>query len=155
MISPFIRFGLRPSMNDRPIIIHSLEDAKAALAIAAELGVPVTLRSAPGAGRYLGASVFRDMVDVAAGSAPPVTVTTIFDCGDDPGLALGALRLGLKVIRTSITGDAKDRIAEIAAQTGARLDEDISMPVLDLLPTKNKEAALRSWLSQGKQNADK
>lgn len=136
-------------MNDRPIIIHSLQDAKAALAVAAELGVPVTLRSAAGVGRYLGASVFRDMVDEAAGPTPPITVTTIFDCGDDPGLALGALRLGLKVIRISITGDAKNRIAEIAAQTDARLDEDISTPVLDLLPLDDKEAALRSWLSQG------
>lgn len=137
-------------MDDRPIIIHSLEDAKAALAVAAELGVSITFRSAVGAGRYLGASVFRDMVDEAAGPTPPIAVTTIFDCGDDPGLALGALRLGLKVIRISITGDAKDRIAEIAAQTDARLDEDISIPVLDLLALENKEAALRNWLSPRK-----
>ena len=43
-------------MNERPIIVHSLEDAEAALAAAADLGVPVTLRSPPGAARYLGAT---------------------------------------------------------------------------------------------------
>ena len=52
-------------MNERPIIVHSLEDAEAALAAAADLGVPVTLRSAPGAARYLGATVFRDMISEA------------------------------------------------------------------------------------------
>lgn len=136
-------------MSDRPIIVHSLEDAKAALGVAAELGVPLTVQSAPGAGRYLGASVFRDMIDEAAGPTPPVAVTCVFDCGDDPGLALGALRIGLKVIRTSVTGEAKDRIAEIAAQTGARLDKNDSSPVLDLLELEDKETALRTWLTEG------
>ena len=115
-------------MNDRPIIVHSLEDAKTALGVAAEIGVPLILQSAPGAGRYLGASVFKDMVDEAAGPTPPVAVTCIFDCGDDPGLALGALRLGLKVIRTDVTGETKDRLAQIAARTGARLDESDAAP---------------------------
>lgn len=140
-------------MSDRPIIIHCLEDARAAIAVAAELGVPVTLRSAPGSGRYLGAIVFRDMVDEAAGSNPPVAVTSVFDCGDDPGLALGALRGGLKVIRSGVTGEAKDRIAEIAAQTGARLDENDAVPVLDLLELVDKETALKTWLTQGEGNA--
>ncbi len=140
-------------MNDRPIIVHSLEDAKMALGVAAELDVPLILQSAPGAGRYLGASVFRDMVDEAAGPTPPVAVTCIFDCGDDPGLALGALRLGLKVIRTDVTGEAKDRLAQIAARTGARLDESDAAPVLDLSQLEDKEAALKTWLAEGKKNA--
>lgn len=142
-------------MSDRPIIIHCLEDARAAIAVAVELGVSVTLRNAPGSGRYLGAAVFRDMVDEAAGSNPPVAVTSVFDCGDDPGLALSALRGGLKVIRSDVTGEAKDRIAEIAAQTGARLDGNEAAPVLDLLELTDKEAALRTWLTQGMENAGK
>ena len=36
-------------MRGRAIIVHSLDHAKAALSAAAELGVPVTLLSAPGA----------------------------------------------------------------------------------------------------------
>ncbi len=44
-------------MKNRPIIVHSLEDARAAVAVAAELGLAVTLRSAPGAEAYLGAQV--------------------------------------------------------------------------------------------------
>jgi hypothetical protein len=57
-------------MKDRPIIVHSLKDAQAAVTVAAELGVPVTLRSAPGAARYLGAAVFREMIAEASRSGP-------------------------------------------------------------------------------------
>ena len=87
-------------MNERPIIVHSLEDAEAALAAAADLGVPVTLRSAPGAARYLGATVFRD----------------------------------------------------IAAQSGARVDfgDEDSIEALDLLDLDDPEAAVRTWLREGK-----
>ena len=143
-------------MKDRPIIVHSLQDAKAALAVAQDLRLPVTLRSAPGAARYLGATVFRDMIDEAARSHPDVAVTSVFDCGSDPGLALGALRHGLKTIRVSVTGEVRERIADIAAQSGARLEEDGEEegdgnggPALDLLDLDDPEAAVRVWLTEG------
>ena len=41
-------------MKDRPVIVHNLEDARTAVRVAAELGCPVTLWSAPGAAAYLG-----------------------------------------------------------------------------------------------------
>ncbi len=145
-------------MKDRPIIVHGLKDAKAAVAVASDLGVPVTLRSAPGAALYLGAAVFRDMIKEAQRPHPDVAVTAVFDCGDDPGLALGALRHGLKVIRVSVSGEVLERIADIAAQSGARLEEDeqdsgggacvAGEPVLDLLDVDDPEAAVRSWLTE-------
>ncbi len=142
-------------MKDRPIIVHGLKDAKAAVAMASNLGVPVTLRSAPGAALYLGAAVFRDMIQEAQRPHPDVAVTAVFDCGDDPGLALGALRHGLKVIRVGVSGEVLERIADIAAQSGARLEEDkqdsggaAGEPVLDLLDVDDPEAAVRSWLTE-------
>ena len=145
-------------MKDRPIIVHGLKDAKAAVAAAADLGVPVTLRSAPGAARYLGATVFRDMIQEAQRPHPGVAVTAVFDCGDDPGLALEALRHGLKVIRVSVSAEVRERIADIAAQSGARLEEDgqdsdggacaAGEPVLDLLDMDDLEAVVRSWLTE-------
>lgn len=139
-------------MKDRSIIVHGLKDAKAAVVVASELGVPVTLRSAPGAARYLGATVFRDMIQEAQRPHPGVAVTAVFDCGDDPGLALGALRHGLKVIRVSVSGEVLERIADIAAQSGARVefgDED-NIEALDLLDLDDPEAAVRTWLREGK-----
>ena len=145
-------------MKDRPIIIHGLKDAKAAVAVASDLGVSVTLRSAPGAARILGATVFRDMIQEARRPHPGVAVTAVFDCGEDPGLALGALRHGLKVIRVTVSGEVRERIADIAAQSGARLEEDgrdggdgasaAGGPVLDLLDMEDSEAAVRSWLTE-------
>ena len=145
-------------MKNKPIIVHGLKDAKAAVAVASDLGVPVTLRSAPGAARYLGATVFRDMIQEAQRLHPGVAVTAVFDCGDDPGLALGALRHGLKVIRVSLSGEVRERIAGIAAQSGGRLEEEgpdnggaacaAGEPALDLLDTNDPEAAVWSWLTE-------
>ncbi|MBI1986076.1 MAG: hypothetical protein HYW28_10095 [Rhodospirillales bacterium] len=136
-------------MKDRPVIVHDLDDARAAVAAAAEFGLAsLTLRSAPDAARYLGASVYRDIVRAACRAYPGVAVTAVFDCGADPGLALGALRHGLKVIRLSVAGKARDRIADIAAQSGARLDNsDADQPALDLLDAEDRGAALRTWLT--------
>ena len=152
-------------MKDRPIIVHGLKDAQAAVAAAADLGVPVTLRSAPGAARTLGAAVFRDMIQEAQRRHPGVAVTAVFDCGDDPGLALGALRHGLKVIRVGVAGEVRERIADIAAQSGARLEEDgrdhggaacaAGEPALDLLDMDDPEAAARSWLTEPDNTKDR
>ncbi len=133
-------------MTGRPIIVHSLDHARAALAAADGLGAAVTLRSAPGAAAYLGASVFRDMVAEAARGFPDVPVTAVLDCGNDPGRALNALRQGIKALRLDASADVRRRVAEIAAQTGAGLDEDPS-PALDLLAVADPQAACRAWLS--------
>ncbi len=140
-------------MTDRPIIVHSLEDAKAAVAVAAELGLPVTLRSAPGAQAYLGAQVFRDMIAEAAAPYPATEVTAVFDCGKDPGLALGALRHGLKVIRLDAPPETRDKVADIARQSGARLEETETNDgaALDLLEADDPpdaENRVRPWLSE-------
>jgi hypothetical protein len=97
----------------------------------------------------LGATVFRDMIAEAARPYPGVAVTAVFDCGDDPGLALGALRHGLKVIRLAAGDDARRRVAEIAAAGGARLEDApaADAPALDLLDVRDRRAALMAWLA--------
>lgn len=141
-----------PALKNRPIIVHSLAEAKAAVTVAVDLGLPVILRSAPGAAAYLGAQVFRDMIAEAAGPDCSIAVTAVFDCGGEAGLALGALRHGLKVIRIDAPAETRERIADIAAQTGARLDGangETGMPVLDLLDCGDPEARVRTWLTEG------
>ena len=133
-------------MTGRTIIVHSLDHARAALAAADGLGAAVTLRSAPGAAAYLGATVFRDMVADAALAFPGVPLTAVLDCGKDPGLALNALRHGIKALRLDTAWDVRRRVADIAAQTDAVLDED-SGPALDLCAVANPEAASRAWLA--------
>ncbi|NQV84187.1 MAG: hypothetical protein HQ494_10250 [Rhodospirillales bacterium] len=139
-------------MTDRPIIVHSLEDARAAVAVAADLGCRVTLRSAPGAAAYLGPQVFRDMIEEASLEHAGTLVQAVFDCADDPGLALGALRQGLKVVRIDAPAEIVEKITDIAAQTGARVEapgqEGAPSEPLDLLDRDDAQAAIRIWLTE-------
>lgn len=132
-------------MNAR-IVIHSLAHARAALVAATELDLPVTLTSAPGAAAYLGAPVFREMVAAAEREFPDADVTALLDCGDDAGLALNALRHGLKVIRLKAADPVLARVADIAGQLGATLDPTPDAPALDLLEAADPRQACRDWL---------
>lgn len=140
-------------MKDRPIIVHSLQDAKIAVAVASELGCPVTLQSAPGAAAYLGPQVFRDMIEDAQSGQDATNVRAVFDCGDDPGRALSALRHGLKAILVDAPTETLNKIADIAAQTEAQVepatkdDTGSGAAVLDLLDLDDAQAAIRTWLS--------
>ena len=129
------------------IVIHGLAHAEAALAAAAELGVPVTLISAPSAAGYVGPAWFRAVVEQARAGQPQVDVTAVLDCGDMPGYALAALRDGAKVIRFS--GDTAAKIADIAAQYGAQVIAE-RPEALDLAwverSRRNPERACREWL---------
>ena len=101
------------------IVFHSLAQAEAALAVAGELGLPVTLLSAPSAAGYAGPGWFRSVVAQARAAHPEAQATAVLDCGEFSGLALAALRDGVTLIRFS--GDTADKIADIAGQYGARV----------------------------------
>ncbi|HSR71062.1 MAG TPA: class II fructose-bisphosphate aldolase [Kiloniellales bacterium] len=133
-------------MARRAIIVHSLEQARAALAAAAELGVPVTLVSAPAAAGYLGALAFREMIAEARRGYGSVDLEAILDCGPDPGYVLSALRQGLAAVR--FTGPPKTAavLAEIAAAHGARLLTG-PLPACDLAAERDPPAACRRWLA--------
>ena len=138
-----------PAPQDRPIIIHSLEEAKAAVTVAAELGLPITLRSAPGAAAYLGATVFRDMVLNAAEIFPGARYQAVLDCGDEPGLALGALRHGIKGVRIHNGPELSEKLADIAEQRDAFVYTEKS-DELDLHGMTTPAAACRAWLRDAK-----
>lgn len=134
-------------MKGRPIIVHSLKEARAAVAVAAELGVPVTLASAPEAAGYLGALWFRELVATAAAERPEAEVDAVLDCGDQPGHVMAALRQGLKRVR--FTGP-KSTATTLRALAG-RYDAEIVTGALrahDLMDQAEPEAACRRWLAR-------
>jgi hypothetical protein len=137
---------MKPIENQR-IIIHSAGHARAALSVADEMGVGVTLLSAPGAAAYLGAAVFRDMVAAAREEYPEVEVTAVLDCGDDPGLALGAMRHGIGAVSISNIPEIRAKLRDIANRRGVLVYEEDG-PVLDLVDMTYPLAALRAWLSE-------
>jgi fructose/tagatose bisphosphate aldolase len=133
-------------LTRRAIIVHSLENARAALAAASDLAVPVTLRSAPGAAAYLGPQIFRAMIDAARIDYPEVEVVAVLDCGSDAGFALAAFRAGIECVRVELPAETSVRVADIAEQYGATLDNDHAPP-LDLLDCDLPLEACRTWLA--------
>jgi hypothetical protein len=129
------------------IVVHSLDHAKAALAAALAAKRPITLVSAPGAGASMGAAWFLALVAEAARACPGADADHVLDCADEPGAVLAALRAGAKRIR--FTGDAKvrEKLAAIAAASGAMIEHE-DLPALDLLDARDAEAAARPYLAR-------
>ncbi len=135
-----------------PILVHSLADARAALAAATALGVPVTLASAPGAAGYAGPGWFGEVIAAARAEHPFATLTAVLDCGDAPGHVMAAVRwamaTGGEPFILRFTGDpARDKaLQEIAAAGGLRLIRNLE-PSLDLRQARDPSASCRAWLA--------
>lgn len=129
------------------IIIHGLEDARAALAAARELRVPVAIISAPGGGGYGGAGWFAALVREAQAECPDVPVTAILDCADAPGFVLGAFRAGLKAVRFTGREDVAAKLADIAGAHGAILITG-DVATIDLRGRRDAVAACKTWLGE-------
>jgi hypothetical protein len=100
----------------RILCIHSAAEARTARALAGPTGEGAALRflSAPGAASYLGAAGFRAIL----GEEWP---QAILDCGDAPGRALEALRLGCPAVVLAPHVPAFAALVGIAAAQGAVL----------------------------------
>jgi fructose/tagatose bisphosphate aldolase len=133
-------------VSGKRIIIHSLADARAALAAAQALKVPVTLVSAEGAGGYAGASWFKALVDAAAAEFSEVVLTAVLDCADEPGTALNALRHGIKHLRFTGAAAPRRRLKDIARELGAEIEIGKAPQALDLLDQPNPEEAALAYL---------
>ena len=132
------------------IIINNLEHAEAALSAAVELDIDVILISPPGASATIGATVFRDIVTKAAQNYPQARYKSILDCGDEPGMAMGAFRHGIKGVRISNGPELSKKLEDIAKQRGGFVytspgDE------LDLHNMSDPAAACRTWLTKPEQ----
>ncbi|MBM3580584.1 MAG: hypothetical protein FJX37_01280 [Alphaproteobacteria bacterium] len=108
-------------MTAPAFVVHDLGQAKAALRAAREQGMRLILVSAPGAARTLGPAVWREMMAEAARAEPSAMFEAILDCGSDPGIALGALREGVKAIVLKAPADVFAKVADIARQSGATI----------------------------------
>jgi hypothetical protein len=133
-------------MLTRAILVQDLAQARAAATAASDLGVALTLASAPGAAAYLGPGWARALAKTLAHDYPQVALTLILDCGDRPGLVLAALRLGLRDLRFTGRKQAADKLAEIAMAQGARLNTG-KLRTLDLAREADPAAACRAWLA--------
>jgi hypothetical protein len=122
------------------VIVHGVEDAKAALAP----GLPVTLLSAPGAAMFAGCLWWREIVVLARASHQHTEAIDILDCADASGMAMGALRSG--VCRLVLWPDAPgwDAVAAIAERQGGFVLSQ-APAALDL-GHRNATRRLHGWL---------
>ena len=99
-------------------VIGSLEEARAALA---EARAPVLFVSPPGSAASLGLGYFSALVEAMRAEFPQIANEAVIDCGDDPGRALSALRMGFKIVVLRGHPRARAAVAAIARTLGARL----------------------------------
>lgn len=126
-------------MKEPPqIVVHHLEQARAALASAAGLGCPIELRSAPGAAGYAGVGYLKALGDELGHEL-------LIDCGDDAGLVMAALRTGCRRVAFSGSAELGRRLGDMAAQLGALLVVEAQAPeVVMLQPEDDADAVLRA-----------
>ena len=128
------------------VIVHSLADARAALAVASELRRPIVLASAQGAGGYAGPLWFKGVVEAAAAEFPEASLSSVLDCADEAGTVLLSLRHGIKRVRFTGSAAARKRLQAIAAKLGAEIETGRPKPALDLRDARDPGAALRAYL---------
>jgi len=130
------------------IIVHSLEQARAALAAGQQSGCKVILESAPGAGGYAGPAWFKLLVEEARREFPAAECEAWLDCGDEAGTVLAALRLGLRRLRFAGGAAALARLAPVARELGAMLESRPSEAAFDLAHAKDPAAMCRRHLAK-------
>ncbi len=123
------------------VVVHDLRQATAAAHAALAEGRPLTLRSAPGAGRSLGVAGGLALAAATRAEAPAADLAFCLDCADHPGDAHAALAAGAERVALAQSVPAYGRIADIAAAEGAAIDD--AAPDLDLAFIHDPEAATR------------
>ncbi len=125
------------------VVVHGLDDARAAVAA----GQPVTLLSARGAALYAGPLWWRELVRQCCEHGAGQPITDLLDCADAPGLALGAIRAGLRGLVLSPDAPGFAAVAAIAQAEGLILLPG-RPPALDLA-RPGAARRLRAWLTEG------
>jgi len=132
------------------VVVHSLAEAHAALHAARDLGARIALRSAPDAGHYTGALFFGKIVEaLEAEFDTSLEWVFWFDCGEDAGLALNALRHGLTHLCGRTGAQTDRRLANIARRMGAAYRRETARsrrPALDLIDEPEPYDAVRRVL---------
>jgi hypothetical protein len=123
------------------VVVHSAADVRSALAP----GLPVTLVSASGAALYAGAAWWIALMAAARAEHPGRVFADILDCGDAPGRAAEALRLGQRrLVLHPVPPALFDRVRLMAEECGATVLP--AMPEALDLAQPGAARRLAAWL---------
>ena len=132
-------------MSRKAVIVHSLAQAKAALAAGLAAGRPVLLLSAAGAAGTVGPGWWREVTAAARAAHPKVNAEALLDCGDAPGDAMAALAAGVTELSFHGSEPARQKLVQMGAALHPR-----PVQALDLADEPRPETACRAWLSDGR-----
>jgi hypothetical protein len=116
------------------VIVHGFDDARAVLAVCRK----VTFLSAPRAASYGGCLWWAELMRAAGAES------SLLDCGDAPGRAVEAFRLGLPGVVLGCEPEIFAAVAGIAAAQGAVLLAE-APPSLDMAE-RGAARRLAAWL---------
>lgn len=103
-----------------PVVVHTPQHVRAALAAAYAADRPVILASAPSAAQYQGPGWLLRVARTTAAGCPGVRWTLVLDAGDAAGFALAALEAGVPAVRVSdLPHEALRSLRAIAEGLGA------------------------------------
>ena len=129
------------------IIIHNIVHARAALEASSATKVPIAIVSAPYAGCYAGVSWFLKIEEKIQKEFSKTRTIFILDCGDEPGVALEAFRLGIKFIFLKGNKKVIKKISEIGLKNKSSLYQK-KLKILDLKNKINNFEQCNIWLSK-------
>jgi hypothetical protein len=133
-------------MKTPMIIVHDLAQAKAALGAASNCGCKVILRSPPGSSAATGPGIFAEQIALARASHENGFGGALFDCGDQAGLAMAAVRRGGCDLLIDLPLETAAKIKDMAAQAGVRAIDKLDVDVLDLNATNTPGQAVTDFL---------
>jgi len=128
------------------IVIHNIEHARAALKASSATKVSIAIVSAPYAGCYAGVSWFVKIEEKIRKEFSKTKAIFILDCGDEPGVALEAFRLGVKFIFLKGNKKIIKKISEIGLKKKSSLYQK-KLKILDLKDKINFSEQCIIWLS--------
>jgi len=136
---------MTPAAMAKAVVVHDLDQAAMALAIAASLKKPVAIWSAPSAAFTLGVGWFAGLMRRAQESEPRARAVFVLDCGDRADLVQDAFREGLGDACFTGRAAVAVRLADIARKSRARLHRKRPRG-LDLAARRDPAGALREFL---------
>jgi hypothetical protein len=136
---------LRPAAESRPIIIHTLAQANAALDAAKSLNKPIALQSAPNALLYAGSLYLLHLFQEAERSHHDAQASYILDSSEAIAETIAAMHDGHRLIRTNAPEPWLTKIRDIASQLEVFLLPPVKA-ALDLGKTSDYHAACLGWL---------
>jgi hypothetical protein len=140
---------VNPQNAPARIVVHEIGHALAALTAAQAHNRPLIILSSTGAVRSAGAGWWRELVAQTRDSIPDQDAEWVLDCGDEPGMALAALREGVGTIALDTGEPVWSRVAQIAAQCDASVLKVDRGGALDLAGSNNPQRDCNLYLSDG------